>query len=188
MAEKKKLAMFDMDGTLYDTIEINYYAYREAIAHFGVDLDRDFFMNECFGHNYKTFVPMIMGDSEHAEEIHELKMADYKKYFDKAKMNSHLFNMIENLRKDYYIALVTTGSKKNVYEIVRHFGHEDLFDLIVTQADVAAQKPDPEAYLFAMNHFGVEPEDCLIFEDSRSGLTAAKKSGAQVFKVENFID
>ena len=188
MAEKKKLAMFDMDGTLYDTVDINYYAYREAIANFGVDLDRDFFVNECFGHNYKTFVPMIMGDSEHAEEIHDLKMDDYSKYFDKVKVNDHLFRMIEDLRNDYYIALVTTGSKKNVYEIVNYFGHADLFDLIVTQADVAAQKPDPEAYLFAMNHFGVEPSDCMIFEDSRSGLTAAKKSGAQVFKVENFID
>ena len=131
--KKNKLAMFDMDGTLYDTIDINYYAYKEACAVFGKDLDRDFFVNECFGHNYTKFVPMIMGDTEHMEEIHDIKMEDYKKYFDKVKINKHLFNIIESIKDEYYIALVTTGSKKNVTEIVDYFGHMDVFDLIVTQ-------------------------------------------------------
>ena len=58
--------------------------------------------------------------------------------------------------------------------------------LIVTGEDVEKQKPDPEGYCRAMEHFRVTPADTMIFEDSGIGLTAAKASGARVFRVEQF--
>ena len=60
------------------------------------------------------------------------------------------------------------------------------YNMIVTGEDVEKQKPDPEGYCRAMEHFGVTPADTMIFEDSGIGLTAAKASGARVFRVEQF--
>ena len=84
------------------------------------------------------------------------------------------------------LACVTTGSKQNATEVLEHFGVREWFGLIVTGEDVEKQKPDPEGYCRAMKHFRVTPADTMIFEDSGIGLTAAKASGARVFRVERF--
>ena len=203
---KDKLAMFDMDGTLYDTVDSNYYAYKEAVEKFGFTLEHDFFEFACFGHNYKTFVPMIIKESlkskasgeelkrlvaekltdELVENIHDAKLACYDKYFDKIRLNEGLINLIRRVKYNTYIALVTTGSTKNVNEIIEHFHHADLFDKVFTQNDVEKQKPDPECFINAMEHFKISPEDSYIYEDSDVGLKAAYKSGANVIKVGKF--
>ena len=56
--ETIKLAMFDLDGTLYDTSMSNFYSYEEAIKKIcGISIDKDFFVNKCFGRNYRSFLP-----------------------------------------------------------------------------------------------------------------------------------
>ena len=203
---KEKLVMFDMDGTLYDTVGSNYYAYKEALEQCGYTLDREFFANVCFGHNYKTFVPLIIKDNlkgeyigqeldaqvkervteELLEKVHEVKKDVYQKYFDEIRVNEGLINLIKRIKYNTNVALVTTASKKNVYDILEHFHHVDLFDYIFTQEDVKEQKPDPTCYIVAMEHFGVKPEESYIYEDSDVGLKAAYKSGANVIKVGKF--
>ncbi len=203
---KEKLVMFDMDGTLYDTVGSNYYAYKEALEQCGYTLDREFFANVCFGHNYKTFVPLIIKDNlkgeytgqeldaqvkervteELLEKVHEVKKEVYQKYFDEIRVNEGLINLIKRIKYNTNVALVTTASKKNVYDILKHFHHVDLFDYIFTQEDVKEQKPDPTCYIVAMEHFGVKPEESYIYEDSEVGLEAAFKSGANVIKVGKF--
>ena len=198
--------MFDMDGTLYDTVGSNFFAYKEALERFGYNLDREFFANVCFGHNYKTFVPLIIKENlkgevsgkeldekvkevvtdEFLQKIHESKKECYPKYFNEIKINDGLINLIKRIRFNTHIALVTTASKKNVFDILEHFNHVDLFDYIFTQEDVKEQKPDPTCYIVAMEHFKMSPEDSFIYEDSEVGLKAAYKSGANVIKVGKF--
>ena len=84
------------------------------------------------------------------------------------------------------LACVTTGSRRNATEVLTHFGCVCWFDLILTSEDVTKSKPDPEGYCKAMAHFGVTPQETMIFEDSGPGLAAALASGAAVFKVEAF--
>ena len=204
--QKEKLVMFDMDGTLYDTVGSNYFAYKEALAEFGFDLDREFFANVCFGHNYKTFVPLIVKENlkkkasgakldalvketvteEFLEKIHETKKESYPRFFDEIRVNEGLINLIKRIRYNTNVALVTTASKKNVYDILEHFHHVDLFDYIFTQEDVKEQKPDPTCYIVAMEHFKMRPEDSYIYEDSEVGLKAGYRSGANVIKVGKF--
>lgn len=71
--EKNFLAIFDLDGTLFDTREVNYYAYKEALAVFEVGLDKDFFLKECNGRHYTEFLPQIMGSKKHVEDVHRAK-------------------------------------------------------------------------------------------------------------------
>ena len=63
---------------------------------------------------------------------------------------------------------------------------EKCFDLILTHNDISKPKPDPEGFITAMKHFNVEAKDCLIFEDSKPGIEAAKSSGATVFVALGF--
>ena len=90
------------------------------------------------------------------------------------------------IKYNTYVVLVTTGSNKNVNEILEYFHHEDLFDEVFTQDDVEEQKPSPQCFIKAMEHFKMSPEDSFIYEDSDVGLKAAYKSGANVIKVGKF--
>ena len=110
----KKLAIFDMDGTLYNTNDVNYYAYKEALAYHNLEIDYEYYCRECNGRSYKIFIPPIANYKEDIiEDIHNRKKELYSKYLDKVKINEHLFNIIEAIKQDYIIALVTTASKKN---------------------------------------------------------------------------
>ena len=74
---KTRLALFDLDGTLYDTRRVNFLSYQKALEQFGYTMDYEYFANQCNGRHYKTFLPEIMQSETHMEEVHELK----KKYY-----------------------------------------------------------------------------------------------------------
>lgn len=183
---KKYLALFDLDGTLFDTGDVNYCAYRDALQSFGVALDREYFVTKCNGRHYTEFIPVIMGTSDHLQEVHKLKKEAYAKNLDKARVNSHLFEMIQCMKDTYHLAIVTTASRKNTNDILKYFGYMDLFEFMITQEDITKVKPDPEGFLMGMEHFGIAPDHTVIFEDSDVGIQAAKASGASVMIVSQF--
>lgn len=179
-----KLAIFDLDGTLFDTSLVNYHAYKEALLHFGYDFEYSFYADVCNGKYYKEFLPLIVKDADKIEEIHKLKKELYCKYLDKAVPNKHLFALIDCLKGRYYIALVTTASRFNSNDILDFYKVKNKFDLLITQEDVNQLKPHPEGFLKAMQQFNISPENTIIFEDSIDGIQAAVDSGACVMKVE----
>ncbi|MCR5789077.1 MAG: HAD family phosphatase [Lachnospiraceae bacterium] len=185
MSEKNNLAILDLDGTLFDTREVNYAAYREALKPFGCSLDAEFFKTRCNGRHYTEFLPEIMKTDDRAvfEEVHRRKKGAYAGHLGKARENRHLFEILMHMRDSYYLAVVTTASRRNTEEILRHFHYDTLFDLLLTQEDITRVKPDPQGFLMAMAHFGVDAAHTVIFEDSDVGLQAAKAAGASVFGV-----
>ena len=87
----KKLAIFDMDGTLFDTRDVNYYSYSKALEEGGFNIDYDYYCNYCNGRHYTVFLPsMLNNDKKLIENIHNRKKELYAKYLDKAKINVHL--------------------------------------------------------------------------------------------------
>lgn len=185
---KKKLAIFDLDGTLFDTVPANFAAYRAVLEKYGFTIDLDYFAKNCNGRYYKDFLPEIMGeDRELMERIHEEKIASYPAYFSHIRENRGLFALLEGLSHGYYIALVSTAAKKSVYEILALFQKTSAFDLILTQAEIPRNKPAPDGFLMAMEHFSCKAEDTVVFEDSPQGIAAAKAAGVQYFVVKDII-
>lgn len=182
----KKLAIFDLDGTLFNTNDVNYFAYSDALKEQGYELNYDYYCKYCNGRHYRIFLPEIIDKPNVIEIVHNRKKELYSEYLGKAIINTHLFNIINNLKKDYHIALVTTASKKNTYDILEYFDKLNLFDYIITHEDVEKVKPNPEGFLKAMNHFGTNKEDTIIFEDSKVGIQAARQTGASVFVIDKF--
>lgn len=184
MLGKEYLALFDLDGTLFNTTDVNYFSYKKALEMYGVLLDKKYFLSKCIGRHYMEFLPILMGSAEHAEDVHCIKKKIYSSNLNMAKMNRHLFQIIEGIRDKYYIAVVTTASKMNTIEILEYFECMYLFDYIVTQEDVCKRKPDPQGFVMAMNHFGIDAEHTIIFEDSDIGVKAARAVGAAVIIVD----
>lgn len=184
---KNKLALFDLDGTLFDTRNVNYHSYRQALEELGYTLDYKYFCDKCNGRLYREFLPEITdGKEETLKKIHDRKKELYSSYLTKAIANNHLFNIARLIRDEYYLAVVTTASKKNTYEILNHFGYLDMFDLVLTHEDITNVKPDPEGFVKAMKYFNISSEDTIIFEDSTVGIEAARRSKANVFAINTF--
>lgn len=185
--KKMELAIFDMDGTLFDTCGVNYEAYRKALEEENIALTEEYYSSECFGKGYRDFLPGIMkGNADCIERVHERKKKLYHECICKARMNRALFDYIDAVRKNCRIALVTTASARNVHEILEYFNVEDRFDHIMTQEEMKVLKPDPWCYVTEMKHFDAAPSQTVIFEDSDVGIEAALKSGASVMRVMKF--
>lgn len=188
-SKKNFLALFDLDGTLFDTSEVNYLAYKYALElHGDFLIDKEYYIKNCNGNNYKKYLPNIIrsNDISLIEKIHNTKKECYSKYLYAAKKNIHLFEIIKVLKPSYYIGIVTTASHKNTMDILSHFQVEAFFDLIITHEDIKSVKPNPEGFLSAMEYFHISPENTIIFEDSDIGLEAALASKAATVKVEYF--
>ena len=182
-----KAFLFDFDGTLFNTNDVNYHAYSQALARYGVSLDYGYYCNSCNGRNYKEFIPELVGfDHEVVEQVHELKQQLYPTLLDKVKVNDKLFDLIGLVNGACKIAIVTTASRKNVLDMLKATGKSDLFDLLICGDDVEKYKPDPECYNLAMQKLGVSPDETIIFEDSSYGIEAAHASSATVYAVKYF--
>lgn len=182
-----KLIIVDMDGTLFDTKDVNFQAYRQALAEHGFDLNYEYYCSYCNGRHYSQFLPQITTDNTQVlAAIHARKKELYKNFLDEARPNRHLISILRALRPEYKTALVTTASHANCYDILNCFQLTELFDLVLTHEDIIEAKPSPEGFLKAMNHFEANPEQTIIFEDSNVGLEAAKRSGAYYYQTFGF--
>lgn len=187
--KKQGLIAVDLDGTLIDTVAVNAESYRRALRTFGFTVEDDYYAAHCNGGHYTVFLPPLMGGHptrEMVETVHERKKVFYSDCLGAARRNDALFALLQAMRATHYLAVVTTGSRRNATEILEYFHCRDWFDLIVTQEDVINNKPDPEGYRKAMAHFSVDAAHTIIFEDSAPGLAAAKASGAAVFACAKF--
>jgi HAD superfamily hydrolase (TIGR01509 family) len=99
------------------------------------------------------------------------------------RLNLALFSLAASVRPGMKTALVTTASAESVRAIMRHFDLDHVFDLVITGDDVTRHKPDPEAYRLALARLGLEPHECLAFEDSDVGAASASAAGIAVVRV-----
>lgn len=186
----KLLAIFDLYGTLYDTKEVNYRSYKEALSqiNYNVDVDLDFYSKYCNSIHYKLFLPKIaQGISEdEMNYVHSIKKTLYSDNIKYAKRNNHLFNIIEQIRNQYFIALVTNANRKNATEILEAFSDKNRFDLIITHEDIKTPKPSPDSFEIAMDYFKVTSKQTIVFEDSDVGIKAAQNCGASYFRVYGY--
>jgi len=83
-------------------------------------------------------------------------------------------------------ALVSASPRNIVDAVLDNLGH-DLFPFSISSDDVAVTKPDPECYLKASSMSGSDISNCLVFEDSITGMTAAKASGAYLIAVPHLV-
>lgn len=182
-----KLIMVDLDGTLFDTKDINYRAYKEAIEPYGYDIQYKYYCKYCNGRHFTDFLPRITTTDESIlYDMHRKKQEVYSKYLEYGKVNQALVDLIKSRNNECKAALVTTASRKNTFDILNKFCFVDLFDLILTHENIEKDKPNPEGFLKAMDYFNVRPEQSIIFEDSSAGIEAAEKTGATLFVVKGF--
>jgi len=119
-------------------------------------------------------------------------MAIRQRYFRDACKGTHLqlLPCVERVVRQLHdagvpLAVTSSAVGAEIDAILRRTGIRDCFVLIVDGAQVMQAKPDPEAYVVTAGKLGVPAEECVVFEDSRIGVLAAKGAGAFCVAVRN---
>ena len=180
--------IFDLDGTLVFNEHANAEAYQAAFALLGLKMTAE---------EYSTYFGLGVADMldeytkkhgientpELLKELKETKAREYAKRMHLIEQNHTTIGLLRSLAPHYHTALATTAREVNARAVLEAFNLTDLFDFMVFGEDVKKMKPDPECHLVIANHFNVEPTECIIFEDSSTGLRAAEAFGAHICKI-----
>ncbi|MFI3285805.1 MAG: HAD family phosphatase [Rikenellaceae bacterium] len=180
-----KLLLIDFDGTLVDTRQANYRAYRDVLKEVNFDLDEEQYLNEFFGMRCGEFMRQLgFTDSYEIDRMRRRKIEIYPNHFDTVVLNQPLWDYAQSFRaQGGRVWIVSTGQTVNINNVMNHLSLNDKVDGLLTGADVKNSKPSAECYIKVMNREGISPSQSLIFEDSVVGLQAAIESGANYIKV-----
>jgi len=179
--------LFDLDGTLVDTAELNLRCYQDSLGEVGVVLGREAFSAHLGGH-WRTFLPLLCGsdDPELLGRVHRRKQELYAQRLGALRANEPLVALLRQARPAFRTGLVTSASRAAVLPLLRHFGWEGAFDAVITGDDVVAAKPDPEGYLRCLRELGCLAGHSLACEDAPAGMAAARAAGLMVLCVQGF--
>ena len=183
--------LFDLDGTLIDTMPLHFRAWREALwqAGLGRDLEEDYFYS-LGGVPTETVAQRIgerYGVKLDAVAVAHLKEGIYRQRLGEARLITPVVTFARRAARTHPVAVVTGGMPPVARDTLEVSGLAALFPIVVTPADVPAGrgKPAPDMYLLAARRMGVAPERCLVFEDAEPGIAAAHAAGMQVVLVRS---
>ncbi len=177
---KRKGFIFDLDGVIVDTAKYHFLAWKKLANSIGIDFSET--QNEQLkGVSRKQSLEKILawGNKTLSEkeftQLMERKNIDYLNYITNMGENEILPDVVKIL--NYLIGqqqpIALGSASKNAREILAKVNLLKKFDDIVDGNDVTKAKPDPEVFLKAADQIGINPVDCIVFEDSLAGVQAA---------------
>lgn len=175
--------IFDLDGTLVDSMPLHYKAWRLALARAGASAD--VFMEDefysCGGKSANDVVGFLnsrYGLVMDTEATAADKRRIYLELLEKEGM-SPITEVIEFVHSlgNAPKAIATGSAIPGARRTLEAAGLEDLFDVILTPEDVEHGKPAPDMFLLAAERLGAAPDRCVVFEDAVPGITAAAAAG-----------
>lgn len=183
--------IFDFDGLIFDTETHQYKVLQEIFKEHGSDLPLSLWQQEVG--TFTGFSPFHYLEEQVDRKIHHALLEEQfsDKYYSKLAQEKAREGVEDYLQMAKELHLkVGLASSSSFKWVSRHLKNLDLFahfDCIRTSDDVENVKPDPELYIQAAQCLGLEPEECLVFEDSAHGAMAAKRAGMNCVIVPNEI-
>lgn len=174
--------IFDLDGVITETSEYHFLAWKTVCKKIGYDLTRKK-NEELKGVNRKKCLDMIMEwgnirlSEKEIESLLETKNNIYKDYIKDLNENDvceGVLNFINDAIKNN-IKIALYSASRNAKRILCQLKIIDLFTVIIDGNNVSNAKPDPEGFKIAADLTKTNTKDCVVFEDSISGIEGANK-------------
>ena len=182
MGDVGRAVLWDLDGTLIDSGDYHWRAWRETMRGEGVDLSYQMFL-DSFGQRNDRILTTWLGDAVAADEIRRIGDAKEAMYRDIARREGLVplpgaRKWVTRLRRaGWRQAIASSAPRANVDVMLEHAGIDEYMDAIVSAEDVTRGKPDPDVFLAAAGRLGVTPAACVVVEDAAAGIEAARRAG-----------
>lgn len=186
--------IFDMDGVLIEAKDWHYEALNRALQLFGYEINRADHVAVFDGLPTRKKLEILSSLEGLPVGLHpivsELKQ-QYTMEIIHAKCKpvfSIEFALAKLKDSGLKLAVASNSIRDTVETMMKKSNLERYLDLMLSNEDVKAPKPDPEMYILAMKKIGVSPKETVIVEDNEHGIRAAKGSGAHVLEVRGVHD
>jgi HAD superfamily hydrolase (TIGR01509 family) len=177
-----KAVLWDMDGTLINSEELHWLAWRETMTKEGLVITRDQFLS-TFGQRNDSIIPAWLGSAATAERIERIGETKENVYRDLVRQVGIAFEpgvatWLHRLQQHgWQQAIASAAPRANIDAILESLSEKHIFQAIVSAEDVHRGKPDPEVYLLAATRVGVPADRCIVVEDAVAGIEGARRAG-----------
>lgn len=177
MMKNIRFVLFDCDGVLIDSEIIAMQMWINFLAEHNITINQTFFVNHFLGRKFEQVQKVLKDtfnftlDKQMSDEFTARLKADFER---RLTATPHIKLILETITVPYVLA--TSSSRERTQFALSSVGLTKYFgkDQIFTGADVENGKPAPDLFLHAMRSHSMSPSECLVIEDSRPGLLAAK--------------
>ncbi|MDY5846040.1 MAG: HAD family phosphatase [Bariatricus sp.] len=190
MLEQKEAVIFDLDGTLVDSMWVWVTVDAEYIENFHLTVPDDFYEKiegKSFTETAEYYLDIF---PEIHKTLEELKAEWYEmalhKYTHEVCLKEGVREFLAELRnRNIKTAIATSNDRKLAEATLEALKIQDLIDVVCTSCEVNKGKPSPDVYLAAAGKLKIKPEYCLVFEDVPNGILAGKNAGMTVCAVDD---
>jgi len=177
--------LLDMDGVLVNSTPVHNEAWRRYLARHGLHLDLALIERVMLGKHNREIVRAFFGDGLTDLEIERHGAEKEKLYRElmRPRLKDCLVSGVASFLHRYGhipMGLASNAEPANVEFILQETGFGPYFRAVLSAHDVQQPKPDPEIYLELARRLGFHPAECLVFEDSVTGIEAARRAGCRV--------
>lgn len=189
MFDKIEAVIFDLDGTLADSMGIWRQIDIEYLGKFGIALPAGL-QNEIEGMGFTETAYYFKERFQLTDSIDTIK-ADWNtmiwdKYMYEIALKPGAEEFVKKcFEKGLKLGIATSNSRELVEGFAKARRLDGYFSAIITSCDVKKGKPSPDVYLLAASELGVNPVNCLVFEDIVMGIMAGKAAGMKVCAIED---
>ena len=173
--------IFDCDGTLADSMPLHYTAWCTALKEHECDFPEALFY-ELGGVPTERIIEIL--NERHGYSMDPVKTslekeALFLKLIPQIAPIEPVVALVHELYGKIPLAVASGGNREVVFKTLTALGILDKFDVVVVAEDYSRGKPFPDPFLVAAKRLGLEPSQCLVFEDTQTGITAAEAAGMQ---------
>ena len=184
---KTKAVIFDMDGVITNTEKIHYLAWKKTFKEIGVDLTLESFYKHIQSRARNVSISNILDQvsEKNILSISNRKGVIYEQmiYSSKPEIYKDAIELIEFLSvKGIRMAVASASSFSK--KMIRLINLEDKFEFIIDGTEVKKNKPNPEIYNMAIHKLGLHSRECIVIEDSLSGIEAGLKAYTRVIGID----
>lgn len=186
-----RAVIFDMDGVLIDARGWHFQALNQALKLFGAEITLAEHLDRFDGLPTRVKLTQLSKEGRLPVHVHQLvnrikQERTLRIAAQQGKPNlQHLILMGWLKSKGIKLGVATNSIRLTTEFMLQSAGLLDLMDCVLTNEDVEKAKPNPDIYLAAASALGVQPGECLVVEDSETGVTAATLAGMKVARVGN---
>jgi beta-phosphoglucomutase len=183
-----RAAIWDLDGTMVDSTDDHYHAWRQALEPRGFALSRERFA-AFFGRRPDEIVRALLGSSVPADEVGRIVDDKWRAYRERVmhsgvELLPGVREWVEHLhRAGWGQAVASDGARWNIERVLAATGLARYFGVVVSGQDVPHGKPDPAIFLVAAARLDSSPPCSVVLEDAPAGIEAARRAGMHVIGV-----